>query len=704
MRANRVYAQLKEALLPVGLLVFTVFIFGPFTIYFGNPGELDVGYIPVLSTLAPLALAASAVLLIPACLLPVQVFRFYNPLLLGLGTALWLQGNVIVGSYGFLDGTPIDFAAQSWRVWHETALWLGVPALVILFYSRHKEKTLSVGRLVVALELLHLMAGGFGYPQVFRHLELDPFPEDAAVLSSQKNILQIVLDGFQSDSFSEVIERYPEFAEAFEGFVFFENSMGHFPVTRVSIPAILSGKVYRNQAPLDEFISEVMSAETLPAALHQSGYLVDMLTLRRYRYGDSYSNWYTVPRPFTDEKERRRFAAAEVLDLSLFRHLPHLVKPWVYQNQSWLIQSWVTIVADERKFEPSNSVAFMQYYRSQIRVGDQRPRYKFIHLLVPHLPLVLDGGCSFLGPRPQSRDAFIDQSACAVRVLVDFLNALRAQGAYEKSLIVVSADHGNRFPSEVVSARFEEPQLASRAAALLLLKPPGSRGKLATSGAPVCLSDIPATIAELAGIPNQFPGRSALQLGAGDQRDRYFYYHVWTKGFWDYDFFPDMREYLITGHVFDRDAWQLQGQVLPRQGAPDSSFIRLDLGAAHHRPHLGSGWGEDQQHAETTFAWGVGEAASVTLPRIPQTDTLLTARLIPAPSDRPQVITVFADDREIAKWNADTDNTWRVYSAIISSSDRVSGPVTIRFHFAEVTGPEKLAAAFDYIEAKPAKP
>ena len=121
----RPYAQLKEALFPAGLLVFTVFIFGPFTIYFWNPGELEIGYLSVLSTIAPLVFLVAVLLLIPAYLLPAKGFRFYNPLLLGIGMALWLQGSVIVGSYGFLDGTQIDFAAQGWRVWHETALWLG---------------------------------------------------------------------------------------------------------------------------------------------------------------------------------------------------------------------------------------------------------------------------------------------------------------------------------------------------------------------------------------------------------------------------------------------------------------------------------------------------------------------------------------------------------------------------------------------------
>ncbi len=700
----RPYARLKEGLFPVGLLVFTVFIFAPFTIYFWNPGELDVGYFSVLTTLSPLALLAAVVLLIPACLLPARGFRFYNPLLLGLGVALWLQGSVMVGSYGLLDGTRIDFAAQNWRAWHETAVWAGLPALVIIFYPGHKRTMLSGARLVLSLEVLFVVAGGLAYPASFKPWELDSLPADASVLSSRDNILHIVLDGFQSDAFAEVLERFPEFADAFEGFVFYENSMGLFPTTRMSIPAMLTGEVYRNQVPMDEFISVVMSSRTLPATLHQSGYLVDMLTLRQYRYGEDYSNWYSVPRPFSAEKQRRRFAAAEVLDLSLFRHLPHLVKPWIYRNQSWLLQAWGPLnVPADRKFAPSNSVAFMQHYRSRLRVGDEQPRYKFIHLFLPHLPLVLDSGCKFLGTRPQSREAFVEQSACAVRVVSDFLNDLRARGVYENALIVISADHGNRFPSELVSSQFEDAQVASRATALLLIKTPGAREELVTSAAPVTLSDIPATIAELTGIPNRFPGRSALQLRAGDRRDRRFYYYIWRGGYWNYDFLPELREYVVSGDVFDPGAWQFQGLVQPREGAPESSFIRVDLGTERHRKFLESGWGRDRKNGKTTYVRAIGKTARVRLPLISQADTLVTARLAPAPEDRTQVISVVVDGKEITRWKANPGSGWRVYSAIIPTSSRIRREVTIQFNFAEVSSPDNLAAGC-FSSAQPPRP
>lgn len=558
------YARLKEILVPAMLLLITLFAFGPFTIYYGNPGELNVGYLSILRVYFIPAAAMSLFLIILALFLPSRVFRFYNPFLLSLGILLWIQGSVIVGSYGFLDGTAIEFSAQAWRVWHETVLWLGIPALIIFFYRNHKQNMLFLGKLVLVIEVVLLAAGILTSPASFRGGQPGAPPDDIYELSSRKNILHILLDGFQSDCFSEVLERSPEFADAFDGFVFFENNMGVFPTTRMSIPAILTGQVYENRRPMEEFTADAMGSETLPRTLFRNGYRVDMLTLRKYRFGGEFSNWYTIPMPFGEPAAQRQFAAAQAFDLSLFRHVPHLLKPWVFRNQKWLSVSLVPFdFPEDRTAEPSNAVAFFRDYTERVRVVDELPRYKFIHLFMPHLPMVLDCDCKFLGPVRASREAFVDQSACTIRVLVDFLNVLRREGAYEDSLIIVSADHGNKFPSEILSSRFEQPLVPARAAALLLVKASNSSGKLKVSRAPVLLSDIPATVADLEGFPGVFPGRSVMRVREDEKRERTFRYYLWRHRYWNYDFIPGMKEYLVTGDVFDAGSWQFRSLVQP---------------------------------------------------------------------------------------------------------------------------------------------
>ena len=70
-------------------------------------------------------------------------------------------------------------------------------------------------------------------------------------LSRTRNVIHIVLDAFQSDVFGEILaEERPKLDRSLSGAVFFANHTGAFPTTIASMPAMLTGKVYRNDRPL----------------------------------------------------------------------------------------------------------------------------------------------------------------------------------------------------------------------------------------------------------------------------------------------------------------------------------------------------------------------------------------------------------------------------------------------------------------------
>ncbi|NIO41951.1 MAG: hypothetical protein GTO41_18350, partial [Burkholderiales bacterium] len=67
--------------------------------------------------------------------------------------------------------------------------------------------------------------------------------------STEQNVVHIVMDGFQSDIFSEIIEdpENSDLKKQLQGFTVFRDNLGAFPYTQVSIPAYLSSKLYRNE-------------------------------------------------------------------------------------------------------------------------------------------------------------------------------------------------------------------------------------------------------------------------------------------------------------------------------------------------------------------------------------------------------------------------------------------------------------------------
>ena len=76
-------------------------------------------------------------------------------------------------------------------------------------------------------------------------------------VSRKQNAFHIVLDGFHSDVFSEILEaERPVMDREFSGFVFFEDHAGAFPTTMVSLPAMLTGTAYRQEQPLQKYIRD----------------------------------------------------------------------------------------------------------------------------------------------------------------------------------------------------------------------------------------------------------------------------------------------------------------------------------------------------------------------------------------------------------------------------------------------------------------
>ena len=84
-----------------------------------------------------------------------------------------------------------------------------------------------------------------------------------------------MLDGFQSDVFEEIVsdrEDGARFRSALKGFVFFRENMGVFPFTHMTVPALLSGKTYRNHIPRGEFMKKTIGGTTILNAAYDAGY------------------------------------------------------------------------------------------------------------------------------------------------------------------------------------------------------------------------------------------------------------------------------------------------------------------------------------------------------------------------------------------------------------------------------------------------
>ena len=169
------------------------------------------------------------------CLLSVSLTRLYAALLLAFGVLLWAQGNLWVGDYGALDGRAIDWARLAGRVPYELAVWTVVPFVVVLLSRSVSQFAPFTAQLFLVLQA-GALAITWGGPGAERRTGWEEPPPELFQFSSQRNVIHIVLDEFQSDGFAAMLkEDRASLDRTFTGFTFFADHLGAFPSTSLSM-------------------------------------------------------------------------------------------------------------------------------------------------------------------------------------------------------------------------------------------------------------------------------------------------------------------------------------------------------------------------------------------------------------------------------------------------------------------------------------
>ena len=202
-----------------------------------------------------------------------------------------------------------------------------------------------------------------------------------------------------------------------------------------------------------------------------------------------------------------------MLDLSLFRHAPHAFKPNIYRDQQWLFQQRIETRRGPAatKARAFADAAFLREFANRVTRGDDAPVYTLLHVLTPHLQITTDADCAY-APKPEPiREDFANQVRCAVSAVRTLLQRLLDLDLYDRSAIIVTSDHGFDLPwiepedehplrGMRSPAGVTLPWIESRATPLLLVKPFAAQDPLQISYAPTAITDVPATLLDLAGL------------------------------------------------------------------------------------------------------------------------------------------------------------------------------------------------------------
>ncbi len=577
MTETRKHQILKTLGLSI-ILTANVFLFVPFTLYVGNLGQFVTPFWSILALYSIPALGILGLLIGCGAMLGEVAYRRYTVLIAAVGLLLWLQGNVLVWEYGLFNGDVIDWTQGRWRGWIDAGIWVAAILAAISFYRVVERPIIYLVAAIFSLQLILLVFTGTTKANALQEKSDIYHSADALrgilQFAPEKNVLHIVLDGFQSDIFEDITgdeidgERY---RSVLQGFVFYKENMGVFPSTMLTIPARRRAQIYTNHVSKRDYMETVIGGKTILNSAFEAGYEVDIVSEQNlvgnvYTKGH-YTNAHMILNSHGYQPSEKAYElddAAQLLDLTLFRLVPHFLKKYVHNGYLGIIQPLINDKNYLKIWYFSHS-AFLHNLAKNMSVDRTGPVYKYFHLMNTHTPQVVDGRCNYVGGvLPRNRQTVTAQSKCSLEAVIKVLEKMKELGIYDDSLIILMADHGAGIDpydlKPVVSENDHSvaaiaPGIVSSATPLMAIKPPGASGPLQISTAPTSLIDTAATINAILGLGDTFAGRPILELRPDQQRMRGFYFHAWQRKDFVSDYVGPIQEYIIDGSVYDRTAW-----------------------------------------------------------------------------------------------------------------------------------------------------
>lgn len=585
------------------LVAANICLLGPWEIYLPNQAELDSTFREILPLLLVYGLGLTLLVTGVGLLLPRRARRVYTAAVLAVGILLWVQGSFLKWGYGELDGRGIDWSRFHWQGWVDGVIWTVVIVAAGAAHKRVVRHALFIALGFVALQSAFAIIRARSQPapavRTSRAEHDATLPDAIAGLSHESNVFHIIMDGFQTDVFMELVEE-EGFADKLDGFVVYTDNLAVGKRTVLCVPAIFSGEIYDGTVEESEYFRAAIQ-RSFHNVLFDNGYVVNLMphiTMENTKH----TNYFTSPATYaTAPRTRLLRTSSYLVDVSLFRQLPHFAKRFVFNDENWRLSSLVGTPPTHASFQQK---AFFRDYIARMHVVHHRPTYTFMHLMPPHPPFVTTADGRYAGRAlPNTRENYKNEARAILRMFMDFIARLEALGIYQSSIIVLQGDHGAGFVPPQAGAASS--RLASRVSALLAVKASEERGPLRTSTAPSTIADIPATLMDMLAIEHPYPGQSLRRLDERAQRDREVVFMTDRSSST-----PVMHKWMVLGAVQDTASWhELPSVAVERKVRHYEWGQSLGFGiTGTGEPYLSDGWST----TSPTVHWNDGPTAALT--------------------------------------------------------------------------------------------
>lgn len=547
--------QLTPAYVLIFAFCFMLFLYEPILMYSTNKNDFwfDFGImiIPTL-TLFLICLAAGAAFA-TALYLIIGIFhdagyRIFQCCLVALFVvfaATYIQGNFLISSLPVLTGETIAWDSYTKENVITLVIWVILCGLAVFTVKKFKAETAVKWSVRIALAIVAMLAVSLA-AQVAANNALRS--KNAVILtdkhfndiSTNRNFLIFLVDAVDYDTFQQVMESDEACREVFADFTNYTDVASVYPYTRDSIPLLLSGKLNRNEEDFEEYSSAAYNHSELFARLSEENYDINLYLEEPVWYGEcAYAIQNDIRNSGVSPYDNLDFSAffREEIRYILFKYLPYCCKEYAKIEK---LGFWQAL---EQYSYYDNTVYDMIVSSPELTKTD-RNVFQFAHVEGAHQPFDIDGDLN-----RTENGTYTQKLEASIKVIDAYLERLRANDAYDNSVIMIMSDHGYY---DVDHDSYGE-EVLERYHPILFVKGLQERHALAESDVPVSHSNfIDAYMALLDGKKG---GEAFDNVDKQNKRTIIWYEYGNEDHMVEYELFGSRyarQDFKLTGNVYDR--------------------------------------------------------------------------------------------------------------------------------------------------------
>ena len=432
------FKETKAGLIISICLSFMLMIYEPLNLFVSNRSDFDFDiyfFFPLLLLQGIICFLILYLLFIITKIIHNNVYKIFVVIFLILLVFSYIQGNYLAGSLGGIDGEKINLANYTKERIISGVILVSIISSVIFILYKYKfkmiEKVSKYSSLVImgmlAISMISFpLSKDFFKKSVLYYASTDYINE----ISSEKNYIIFMLDAVDSTMFNNELEKLGKKESLFKDFTYYPDTMGGYPFTRNSIPFIFSGEWFENKEDFSDYISRSFANSKILNKLENNGYLLNLYERDLSGYnGDNHKRLRNI-------KKMTNFNYGDVFNeemkIVLYKYLPYQFKS--IANAETFDMTKIRNAKD--KFDYNELIAFNRIKNEKFDIVNDKV-FHYIHLEGAHNPQRYDINLNVIenGTHEGNMDA-------CITIPETFLNKLKDNGLYDKSVIVVLSDHG----------------------------------------------------------------------------------------------------------------------------------------------------------------------------------------------------------------------------------------------------------------------